>query len=494
MTPEDVAADAVLRRRFQVEVAYADRMQPSEDTANDDAELLDSADGTLIAAWLWPDKLYDRDPFEIVDRWTQGVGSVDQTQLEGADSVRRAWTDAIDRRRQILRKISAERFDRIIAATARAADRTTDQVRTHLLWTVPLTADEFVRLLQADSPFSFRTIVGISKALQLDFDRVGWNLVDPPHLAERIDQSLAATEIVARLRGLAEDDLKAVRSKLPRAAEVGRAPTTDAYQAPTRRYRGLYESLVLNESDRPEYTLEAIDEILEGAGEKGLPSSARERSWWAGNGAKAEGRPQVSAWWAAGYRIGSLQPDRGPVSVVTFEALPGRSEWLADPDRLDADAYRAPSPPSVPIYPIDQQGFKSLSAGLLLVAEAAKLAARQVGLTHADEATTKTPDDPDVRALVSFLEEVGESARAGIVEHFARLRGEHVDEAWMANLLTKARRQGWITNLGSRSQPRWTLSSLCPSCGARTLQPCADRRAKCATCGAMPSAGLSEKR
>lgn len=487
MTPHDVVADPALRNRFQAEVAYADRMQPSEGVSSDDAQVLESPDGLLIAAWLWPRALYDNDPFEIVARWNRGVGSVDESQLESDVSARLAWTDAIDRRRQILREIAATRFARIIDSTARAVDRSVEDVRTHLAWSVPLTEDHLNRLLCADSPFPFRVIAGICSALHLDFDDEFWELVNPSQLAEGVDQSVLAAEITSRLRGVTLEDLKGVKSKLPRPAEVGKAPMREVYPAPARRYRGLYKSLASDGRDHPHYTVDAIDGILKAAGEKGLPSSARERSWWAGSGAKAEGRPQVSAWWAAGYRVRDLAPAAGPVAVVAFEALPGRAAWFADPTRTTSGEYRVPGPPRVPIYPIDQQGVQSLSAALIVVAEAAKLATIQREAMDAQEATAEGPDDPDVRSLVAFLDEVGEATRASVVQHFASARGGQVDESWLTNLLTKARRQGWTTNLGSRSRPRWTLSGVCPSCAARTLQPYASDRAKCAQCGAIAS-------
>ncbi|MEW2012069.1 MULTISPECIES: hypothetical protein [Microbacterium] len=487
MTPNDVVEDQALRNRFQAEVAYADRLKPSEDASRDDAQVLESPDGLLVAAWLWPRELYDNDPLEIVGRWNRGVGSVDQSQLESGDSVRLAWIDAIDRRRQVLREIIAKRFARIIDSTARAVDRSVEDVKTHLAWSVPLTEDHLNRLLCADSPFPFRVIVGICRALQLDFDREFWELVNPSQLAERVDRSVLAAEITSRLRDVTLEDLKGVKSKLPRLAEIGKAPMREVYPAPARRYRGLYKSLAADGRDHPQYTVDAIDGILKAAGEKGLPSSARERSWWAGSGAKAAGRPQVSAWWAAGYRVRGLEPAAGPVAVVSFEALPGRAVWLADPDRTNSGEYRVPGPPRVPIYPIDQQGVQALSAALTVFAEAARLATLQRERMDAQEATADGPDNPDVRSLVAFLDKVGEATRASLVQHFASVRGGQVDENWLTNLLTKARRQGWTTNLGSRSRPRWTLSGVCPSCGARTLQPYASDRAKCARCGAIAS-------
>src|SRR3954449_2409851 len=68
MMPDNVAADASRLVRFQNEVAYLDRPQPSDDEVRDDAELLRSQAGARVIAWLWPNAVYDPsfDPFNDV--------------------------------------------------------------------------------------------------------------------------------------------------------------------------------------------------------------------------------------------------------------------------------------------------------------------------------------------------------------------------------------------------------------------------------------------
>ena len=67
------------------------------------------------------------------------------------------------------------------------------------------------------------------------------------------------------------------------------------------------------------------------------------------------------------------------------------------------------------------------------------------------------PDD-DIRHLVEFLDEIGEADRSQIERHFNQGREKPVGPAWMTNLLTRARRQGWTVNNGTRSRPRWATT------------------------------------
>lgn len=515
MTPHDVVADASLRLRFQTEVAYLDRMQPSGGEVSDDTELLASKDGVLVVAWLWPRPLYDSDPFNAVSRWNRGLREniAARPRQDDDEEAFQTTSRAIDRRRERLREVASARFVRIVESIARAVDHSVEELKTHLAWSVPLSELELDRLLHADSPFPLRVIIRICNALHLDFVDEAWALVDPQRLARRIDQSVLASGISEYLRTLATDDLANMGRRLPRRpVDAGQAQQPDLYPAPAPggRYCSLYEALAVDERDDPDYTLDEIDRILDGAGEMPLPASARDRSWWAGNGAKAEGRPQVSAWWAAGYRIRNLVPPTGPVVSVGFEALPGRAGWLANPERSAMREYSVPGPPQVPIYPVDERALNSMRAALSVLAAATKQLTDQVDVKGLDAALAQiaaaidhvkdlnrsdvdpraeleanAPDDPDIRRLVKFLEEVDEASRSRIVDHFNQVRNEPVVDAWMTNLLTKARRQGWTTNKGTRSQPRWALSRRCPACGMRTLQPYSAHRLKCAQCGTV---------
>lgn len=432
MTPHDVAADDSLVLRFQTEVAYLDRMQPSEGEMRDDTELLNSRERVLVIAWLWPNLFYEAecDPFH---------------DAASGGTYHQPWRQ---------RHVAARRFEKIIEYTARAVGRSVEELTTHLEWSAPLTQLELDRLLRGYAPFPFPVIVRICSALQLEFADA-WVLVDPQRLAARIDQSVLATKISGHLRSLTLDNLESLARRLPRPrVDAGQALELDVYRAPglAGRYWALYAALAADLRDEPDYTLAEIDRLLVDAGEERLPASARaNRSWWAGNGAKPEGRPQVSAWWAAGYRIAkvTIDPSSGQVRSIGFEALPGRAQWLADPERAARREYRVPGPGKLGIFPFpdapNAKWNESARAGLAKVLELLTAVKRSY-----------VPEDPDICHLVEFLDRVGEADRAQIERHFCQARDEPVDAAWMTNLLTRARRQGWTANEGTRSQPRWS--------------------------------------
>src|SRR5204863_423307 len=134
--------------------------------------------------------------------------------------------------------------------------------------------------------------------------------------------------------------------------------------------------------DYPDYTLAEIDRLLVEARETPLPDSARkDRSWWAGSG--AEGHPQVSAWWAAGYRIRKLEidPSSGRVASIGFEALSGRAEWLTNPGRIAQRVYRVPGPEKVEIYRHEHE----LEPGLLSEEKMSELQAVLTAMASAIE-------------------------------------------------------------------------------------------------------------
>lgn len=501
MTPHEVAADTSRLLRFQNEVAYLDRMQPSEDEVRDDTELLRSKEGILVIAWLWPNLIYDPefDPFDASREnpvlW-ENVARDSESVGEEPATVFRTTSRAIDRRRQRRREVAARRFGAIIELTARAVDCSVEDLKTHLKWAAPLTELELERLLRGDTPFLFPVVVRVCSALQLVFTDA-WVLVDQQRLAHRIAQSVLASEISDHLRLLTLDNLKSAVRKLPREsvdAEQAQGPDTYSAPRPGGRYWSLYEALAADKRQYPNYTLAEIDRLLVEAGEQPLPVSARtDRSWWAGTGAKTEGRPQVSAWWAAGYRIRSIaiDPSSGRVASIRFAALPGRGEWLANPERTAQREYRLPGPLEVWIYP-DVEGIaialtdfanqtealtrglnlEGLKAGLSEFARAGEAQARGLDLEESRAVLDRlkapnrsnVPDDPDIRHLIEFLRQLGEADRSQIERHFSQLRKEPVDAAWMTNLLTKARRQGWTTNNGTRSRPRWT-TTLAPEPG-----------------------------
>ena len=477
--PHQVAADRSLRHRFQYEVAYLDRLQPTGSEAGADAQLLGSHVGVLIIAWLWPSLSYEPsyEPFDV-DLGSK-VMSDDAAAQPGALSTEGRSDEPtidLDAQRRAHMGIAATRFLQVIRSTARLADRSEEDVMTHIQWSVPLTQFELARLLVTHAPFPFRVIVGICEALQLEFTQA-WVVVDPQGLASRIDRSVLASRISDRLHELAAAELEAVENKLPRqppSAEQDQGPERYLAPRPGGRYWSLYEALASEPRDAPEYTLSELDKILLDGGEQRLPESARnDRSWWAGSGTRTEGHPQIAAWWAAGYRICDLGTDHssGGVRSVRFEALAGRAEWLADPTRTARREYLVPGPDVIEIYRSEDDLELEDPDPIFMAAWIAAIAP-DLGSTAASasrsmsavvqatlEQRPSVPDDPDILHLVEFLYEVGEADRAQIERHFNHGRPNEVSRAWMTNLLTRARRQGWTVNHGTRSRPRWASTT-----------------------------------
>jgi hypothetical protein len=458
MTPNEIAQDERLLMRFQDELAYADRARPTDEEIHVDGELLHSPDAVLLIAWLWPEQVYlpDHDPFALAegeDRSFWQRVAADSQSLDFQQSFERTAA-AVDRRRQQRRAVASDRFARITEAVSMTLGCSVDDVMTHLMRATPLTEGDVEALQRGRTPVAFSVIVGICNALQLQFAEGAWELVDPQRLARRIEQSVIANAISRQLRLLSRSSLESVAKKVPKGSvEAGEGQEFEAYRAPQRgaRYRSFFEVLAADPRDDPEYPLEEINRILTEAGENPLPPSAKvksERSWWAGSGTKSEGRPQVSAWWGAGYRVGNIVIPLGSdeIESIIFRALPGRQEWLADPDHASSGEYPALAPVTVSIYP-DMSG---VADALLSFGRAVQSWAKSTEL-----------DDPAIRILIQFLRSSGEVDREAIEGHFAETEGAPVDASWMSNLLTRARRQGWIVNNGTRGKPRWatTLSA-----------------------------------
>jgi len=467
MTPHDVATDKLGLHRFRDEVVYLDRIRPPQDEVDADTQLLTSKEGVLIVAWLWPSPSYDPgfDPFGADPEAGQVLpeNSARHPTPVSEEKPLEAARLMLDRQRRKRLRVAARRFAQIVELTARAVDRSVEDIKTHLEWSVPLTPLELGRLLHGHTPFPFPVIVVLCRALQLEFTDA-WTLVDPQRLARNVDQSVRASDILDHLRSLTMDDLESVEKKLPsrRPANVGPALAPDIYHAPKPggRYWSLYEALAADARDSPDYTIAEIDRLLVDAGEAHLPDSARksDRSWWAGNGAKAEGRPQVSAWWAAGYRIRNIEIDLSSdqVASVGFEALSGRAKWHTNPNRTVQREYRVPGPEKLEIYRHEHDlaldhlsgwktsDFQAVLTALGPVLEFAKAVRRSM-----------EPGDPDIRQLVEFLDKIGEADRSQIESEFNQTLEKPVAASWMTNLLTRARRQGWTVNNGTRSRPRW---------------------------------------
>ena len=333
-------------------------MRPTDSEAGADAKLLGSEEGVLIIAWLWP-SLSVRTGIRSVRCRRRGQPSVvgdtaRHSQELSAETVLEAATVALDRQRRNQLGVAATRFRQIIGSTARAVDRSEEDLMTHLKWSVPLSQLELARLLFAHSAVP---VPGHCQALQsapVGVHRcLGPRRSATPGYEHR---PISPRQQDLRSPAFAHDRRsRERRRRLPRRlANAEQAEEPDSYLAPRLdgRYWSLYEALASEPRDSPDYTLAELDGILVDAGEPPLPDSARkDRSWWAGNGARTEGHPQIRAWWAAGYRIRDLAIDLSSdrVASVGFEALPGRTEWLANPGRIAQREYRVPGPDKIEI-------------------------------------------------------------------------------------------------------------------------------------------------
>jgi hypothetical protein len=351
-------------------------------------------------------------------------------------------------------------FRRFLATAVKASQRPVYDVAAHVGWRASLSTRDLDRLLDGQDGFSIPCILDLCDALQLEF-RDRWLLIDPERLARRIDESLTALQLVGRLRDLSGDRLESLYRRFPNPS-----PDTSAvgpYLPPLQgtRYRALFEVLASDDRLRPSIGVRDLDQALQERGEgAGLPRSAYvDRSWWAGTGSKTAGRPQVSAWWAAGYRVGTLETDAetGAVLTVTFEALPGRDIWLADPRRLEGYGFeeREPEPEARPI--VGERAADILVPRSLLFGMSASahdgLASDEANHTEEPDGASEVHDDLTNR-LVSSLDELGEADRATVAAHL----DVSLSDTELSNLLTRARRRGHVVNHGTRTRPRWVVA------------------------------------
>jgi hypothetical protein len=490
MRPADVVADPTLLERFQAEVAYRDGRLRDEDVRGYDAEVLNSAAGLLAVAWLWPDQSFapEADPFELAARTSSTE-----------------WRARIAAQLQNVMRAAAE------AVAAHGGPDFVDDILRYLEWQVELSEGDLVRL-GAGEVDQLAIWVRICRSLHLEFSDT-WRISDPARLSRRIEQARLAETIAGRLRGLPVAKLRDLwRSLPPRMDEpVSRLPN-DVYHAPKGRYRGLYLELAQDERPRPTYSIEDINEILRRHHENPLPPSATtDTSWWAGRGSKTEGRPQVAAWWAAGYRIaesfGMLEVRRDNESLlhsdeyvptdaereewsritsIRFERLPGREEWLRNESRTEVGEYRMPERASIPLPPASAPRLVSAHVDVFLMGHQFP----QDVIEWEPEAETGVATDPrgfrsplgDAKddaevALLELLEAEGEMDREAIVrglgEHSAGVGGRDAESFVPRKsrdvkvLLTRARRRGLIVNRGTNRKPRWVLAG---SAGDLVLQ------------------------
>jgi hypothetical protein len=432
MTPLEVLTDLDTLTRFQREVAYRDGTPRSKRMRDSDTALLLSESGLATVAWLWPDQTFDPafDPYDPSD------------ERNAPDAV--TWTQNL-----------AARFRHFVIAASSACGRSPGDVLSHVAWTVGLSRRDMARLVEGHDHLAYAA--GVCAALQLEFAD-DWRIVDPAGLGHRVDASITATRISRRLRFLTAENLANLERKLPKGQrDLDHAKAPESYNAPPPggRYRALFELLASDERDSPYYLLDAIDRALREGGEEALPRSARhDTSWWAGTGTSAMGRPQLRAWWAAGYKIGRIEvsEDSGEVIGVKFNSLPGRPTWFSDADRVARGAYRMPDRVIVTVRPQDAS-VANLSELVPTLAEEDTPAPPY----HPQAKTARRPRDREVQVLMELLEASGELDRAAIEERFDPKETDDF-APWMSNLLTRARRQGWTVRYGSKTKPRWVAS------------------------------------
>jgi hypothetical protein len=322
---------------------------------------------------------------------------------------------------------------------------------------------------------------------------VGWLLVNPASLGVRIDDALADLASVdnlrATLRKRYSPDGDRSNAMVCRPGDTFTAPASGS------RYRGLYEALATSSEDHPTFEIDPVrTRIKTNRGWFDLPPSAvRDKAWWSGTGRSSTGRPQVRAWWAAGYYLPQLTlEDDGRITGVQFHALPGRSEWLDEVDadsRLARSRYTVPTKPDIPyradiafpgvssVWRADDEQLADLRTAVF--APSAPSAAPTVrsepgppATTGRFEAASELSDAEQIELLTGYLRENGEASRRAVERLLAPRNASLSDDVEftskrLPNLLAKARRQGRIANIGTRKQPRWVATGTPAHLAAR---------------------------
>ena len=480
MTPAQVAGDPASRTRFQFKVAYRDGRPRDESVVAYDADVLGSRSGLLAVAWLWPDQSFAAgvDPFE-----------------RAAEVKPEEWSARLGTQVQHAIRVAAD------AVAGHGEHESVDDILRYLMWQADLSEGDVVRLRDGVVD-QLAVWVRVCRCLHLEFDD-GWWISDPARLAGRIQQALLASKIADELKHLPIGKLKDLWGRLPPRVDdpVPQLPR-EVYHAPRGRYRGLYLALAADTRESPKYAIGEMNDVLEGHGEGKLPSSAtKDTSWWAGRGTKTEGRPQIAAWWAAGYRIAErfnslavnrdraieldlLFEDREPtdeeredlsaITDVTFEALPGRREWLDSQDRVQRGEYRMPDSVSVPVPPLkaphllpDHADDRHLMAHQFPV-DVVEWAPEPERDADADQPRGKHAEEDELSTLLQLLEAAGEMDREQIVRSLPAASGDGSGahrpggagtdpdrSREIKSLLTRARRRGLIVNRGTNRKPRW---------------------------------------
>lgn len=487
-----------------MEVAYRGGRPEDPAVVEYDADVLSSPSGLLTVAWLWPDQTFasNVDPFELAaastpEDWRARLGA----QVEHA-------------MRQTSRGLAAYGVDAV------------DEIRDYLMWQAELSEGDLRRLAEGRVD-QLAVWVRICRWLHLEFDN-GWHIADPARLARRIEQARMASRIARRLRDIPASKLRDTWTRLPIDLPDAVPPTPrEVYHAPKGRYRSLYQALAEDQRKSPTYAISEINEILTHQGESPLPPSATsDPSWWAGRGTKVAGRPQVAAWWAAGYRIaesyGSLRihrdnliletvyEDEGremqadererlrAITGVTFEALPGRALWLKNADRVEQGEYRMPGDFSVSVPPRDAPPLLSdyVSRALFALDRPTDVidwvpVPEQEPDTDGPRHVDEHDEDAALTTLINLIEAAGEMNREEIVRSLAKADEEPSVEKPTAiassregvsreakTLLTKARRRGLIINRGTNRKPRWVTTGSCADLVLEIGQVLNERRSR----------------
>lgn len=436
MTPTELArafpTDPSLAARYLQEVVHLGA-GVGRGQLDEEMKLLGAAGAGELVAWFWPDRTYasDFDPFDADDP--------------------RNTRDPEEMRRRIYRD-----YAWLVMSAARVCGVEVLDMGKHLIWSFGFDRQR-LEAVTGQVP-DLRAVADYLDSLHLKFDGT-WRIAHPARLALRVQQSGVATGIFLRLKAetrgvMPEGALEKWEKSLPRSSPV---EGLDVITAPQqgRRYRALFEFLAQIDSPSPHLTLDELDAELISGGEDPLPESARkDKSWWAGDYTQSLGRPQIASWWAAGYRVRQVisqdadasEVRRSEVVAVVFEQLRGQPErsvgrsvsaggGTADLFIL-ADSEPAEVMPNE--LPDDRQLPDHLGGDTPVV-------------------TPVLPEDryPEIQRLVTIMKDEGEADRRCLEQ---RLRDHHslgVGGSELSNLLTKARRHGYIDNLGSRKQPRW---------------------------------------
>lgn len=441
--PQDVMTDPELLARFAKEYRFRDGASRTAREIAGDADSL-----TLrTVAWFWPDRTYDSDfdPFDPAD--------------ERCSRSAEEWREWL-----------AAELRHVLLVVQEAVERDTKPLLEYLIWSLRISRRELGRVF--DGLYHLEWIDHVLAALHLEFQG-SWAVRDPELLARRIEQARLASKISDHLRYLTINNLANLikHNRIPAGRAQPEEPKEPVvYQAPMpgSRYRALYEVLATDERDSAFYSVEDLSRRMVEVGGDPLPAEATHNvSWW--DETTAETSEQTAAWRAAGYRRPSVtsfthrleevtlpngehvmvkrhagsDSDNTDVSTevldVALHAMPGRTQWLANPERVGKGEYRMPTLIPVPPRPHEKDEVSDLVADIQTP-------------PPAPQPRTQGEPKPDVRDLVERLKEVGEADAATMKE---LLPGHDPDES--AKLLARARRTRTpaVRNYGSRTRPRW---------------------------------------